>query len=202
MGKAKDFFNLRSFETSERCVHLKASDFARRAQAAFETVSKLDAPSDMKFSSVGFLETLPITRSLARGEGTVYHRSIGKDTIVEVADIPPHYAGSSGGDAFYAVERLVMISDKKKGAGEKGDIFIRLSPQYDPSVNVVLCDKFSNASFIHDGSDVSEAVRKQITKALKQVDSKVPVPKWIKDFSRHYTLKDRLILAKKPQGGP
>lgn len=198
MAKNKKFFNRHSFRAPSKVSQIPQKDLQERVMTLLETLKGLEVEQDIKYSKVSYDNTLPITQKLTNAQhpGTVHYRGIAKNHIIEVADVAPHYMGWSRdvGD-LYSIERLVMICDKSKGAGEKGDIFIRLSP-FHASVNIITGPGFSNADFINDGSPEAKQAVNALTAVLKQINNYLPVPKWVKSFDRKFDMKNNTITLK------
>jgi hypothetical protein len=177
-------------------LFVPAQDADERAQAILKIIGPLESPT-LNFHPVDHVwaESLTIqfcTKPVYKAETS--------DRIVEVADIAPYASGRRPDGATYTTERLVAIYPKDKKPGEKDTVFMRLSPNFSPSVNIVTGPGMSNAGLVtKSGGENVELAMQVVTALVAKIGDRIPLPEWVNDFDKKFEFQGQAIYARAPK---
>lgn len=167
-------------------------DADERSLAILKTISPV-VTSTLEFNKVSDLADLFIKQKSYYAEA---YRAVTDDRIIEVVDTPPENVGILSKD--FSINRVIYVYDRKLPDEKKDSVFMVLSANEAPNINVFASANSSNSGFINKGSNASSVVKKAQT-IIDTINDKLPSPSWVKSFDETYEIKNGHILKKSPQ---
>lgn len=194
------FFNQVAIGETDWC-RIKDADAESRSKAVLETITPVaEGAHSLKFQQTSHTWVGNFWRAKDTRPKFSYSAEL-PGHVVEVVDIAPDASAWSKEDGHsYSINRLIGIYEKDKKPGIKGAIFMSLSPNYSPRINVLTADDGSNAGFLNQGASAPLVVA-VAQKIIDAVNDGVPLPEWAVDFDQNFVIENRTIF-KKPAPTP